>query len=202
MLKNLSPELKELARMPPFSFKSLRLVLEILVAPVEIDRLAIAKEYLAGQGWKQSGSIDDEVRYKRGSWIGNLFSFDAQNLKATALLKASNSAIVLSMEVDTTGQIITIWNYISLQAELADFGESVVTGEVCHRLRRQFSKECGARMYYDWTRASNYWSLRRQKTFEPGSYWQGWAKFIKIMVALFLARAWGRGFSLPRQLGS
>ena len=163
MLKNLSPEFEELARMPPISFERQELLLENLVAPVNPDRIEVAQEFLKSQGWKETATCVGEQNYSRGSTLGNLLSFHAENLRAEAILKATNSAILLSIKVDTRFQVLTIYNYLSLQAEMEDFGESVLTGVVSHRLRDQYATECGSKLYFDWTPARLFWNSSKAR---------------------------------------
>ena len=162
---NLSPELEKLACMPPISFRNRRLVLENLIAPIELDRLVVAQEYLRQQGWIETAMSEGEVTYSRGSRAGNMFSFHADKLMSAAVLKTSNSAIVLSLNIDTSHQIVTVWNYLSLQTEMEDFGESVLMGEVTHRWQELFVKECGVRLYFDWTPARLRWKQEALDSF-------------------------------------
>jgi hypothetical protein len=157
MFKRLSLELEQLARMPPISYANKKLVLENLIAPVSAQRMDVAKEFLREQNWKLVGSLESETTYERGSTFGNMFSFHAENLRANALLRGSDSAIVLSVEVDTNFQILTVCNYLSLQAEMEDFGESVLSGQSTHRWSERYQRECGRRLYYDWSLASLKW---------------------------------------------
>ena len=81
----------------------------------------VAATYLSSRGFRNPQMLAGPViRGTRGSWLGNLTSFDMTKLKATVSISPSASGALVDLDVNTRGQLITEWNVAVWRLELVE----------------------------------------------------------------------------------
>lgn len=145
---------------PPEHFAD-RIVLEVeasVAGPIDDAAWARAIEYLESQRFVISSTEESNVlTAQRGSWLGNAVSFHIKALRTKARIVRSDDSIHLNLNIDLTAQILCVWNYIDIQAELAEFQHYVSTGKLQPDLWEQIKKSKGRFWKLDWSPASQYW---------------------------------------------
>ena len=92
------------------------------------DNLAVdrAIAYLRDRGFADAQAFEEQtglvVIGTRGSWLGNLTSFDMTKLRAKIrVFSKAPGCVTFDLDVNTFGQQITQWNIATWRLEIAEF---------------------------------------------------------------------------------
>ncbi len=114
-----------------------------------------AASYLRSRGFKDAtvsrGAGGLAVAGGRGSWLGNLFSYDMTKLRARVWLSADDRGLVTAeLEVEIGGQQITHWNMAVWRLELVELGRILSGKGRIDDVWERFNQE-GRRASVVWT---------------------------------------------------
>jgi len=86
-----------------------------------------AAEYWHRRGFEDARAADgDSLIGSRGSWFGNLTSFDMTKLRARLeVVPMTPQSVTVTLHVETFGQVITEWNRAVLRLEVCEFAHVV-----------------------------------------------------------------------------
>jgi hypothetical protein len=91
------------------------------------------KAFLEGAGYHEVSA--SPISYKRGSMIGSLTSFSPRKWQARALIEIeplaeNQTKVVLNLDVNTKGQMVSQKEIAYWQSEVESYEQAVSTGEV------------------------------------------------------------------------
>ncbi|RYG38634.1 hypothetical protein EON81_03070 [bacterium] len=96
----------------------------------------------------------------RGSWWGNLASYDQRDLKQSLTLRVVENGVEMTVNISTALQVWTIGNHVDLLLELAQVRSELTRGPV-PEAGLEARAALGWRHACDYRRAARYW--------QPGS---------------------------------
>lgn len=156
--KNLPPQLLDLVTKAPEERTPEHLVVVTDLSNNEpAATLHRAKNYLLGRGYIIQSETPDRVVFQRGSFWGNMTSFDISDLITESILEIKPGQIKFICKVQTFGQLISGWNYIDLMYELTELRSVSIWNLYQHELAALIQKRKGLLRVLDWTPASRFW---------------------------------------------
>ncbi|HEY0866997.1 MAG TPA: hypothetical protein VGE01_06455 [Fimbriimonas sp.] len=108
-----------------------------------------ARTYWEGRGFDNWLPAGDVYTATRGSSWANFASFDSCKLSAQLKLVRVENGIEAEMEISTSMQLVTIWNYAKWQLELREFEIYLRTGQLDPETWRDYRRNQW-RVYLDW----------------------------------------------------
>jgi hypothetical protein len=100
--------------------------------------------YLQGRGFRNAGILPVEgapvVVGSRGSWLGNLTSFDMTKLRAKIRVASEpDGRLGVDLEISTFAQQVTPWNHAFWRLELVELGRVLLGRERLDDVWRRYA---------------------------------------------------------------